>query len=252
MSSNIELRLTPGESPVPLSDVTPEAVFDAPPARKLRNYKGRWSTPATYWFEKTAEHLRVDSKLERTRLMLADFDRSTVRAKPQPFQIISTIDGKKVTHIPDFFFAFAGTPGSYGVCNVRHPGGVASPPFVRAVRLVQDLGALMGWTEEVWTGEMLDRTFFRNVRGLLAFRNPEVIPPAALSAALAMQPATLKDIGEHPVAGVEPEYVRGAVMHLLWHQRWTIDYSAQFTGSTPLDHTPDKRRVAQGHQGARR
>jgi hypothetical protein len=79
-----------------------------------------------YWCATEVKLVGYESLLELSRLLMADFDRSAKRIVSQPFQIRASIDGGRLTRIPDYLVLgeeesvrFAGSPSGTDCCRWR-------------------------------------------------------------------------------------------------------------------------------------
>jgi hypothetical protein len=87
---------------MPWTDVDPLAVADGRPWREFPWYLGQRHYSGMYWSATEAKLVGYESLLELSRLLMADFDRSSKRIVSQPFQIKAGIEGEQLTRIPDY------------------------------------------------------------------------------------------------------------------------------------------------------
>jgi hypothetical protein len=87
---------------MPWTDVDPVAVADGRPWREFPWYLGQRHYSGMYWSATEAKLVGYESLLELSRLLMADFDRSSKRIVSQPFQIKAGIEGERLTRIPDY------------------------------------------------------------------------------------------------------------------------------------------------------
>jgi len=89
--------------------------------RTFRWYRGQRHYSGSYWSATMRDHVIYESRLELSRLIFADFDRSVHRILAQPFLLKAKIDGKIRKHIPDYFLV-----GDHGpvVVDVKPRGGL--------------------------------------------------------------------------------------------------------------------------------
>jgi hypothetical protein len=80
----------------------PEAVANACPWRTFPWYLGQKNYSGLYWCATERSLVGYESRLERSQLMIVDFDRSAKRIASQPFQLRALIDGERITRIPDY------------------------------------------------------------------------------------------------------------------------------------------------------
>jgi hypothetical protein len=230
----VEVRFGSGEEPYPFLTVSPSDILRGGPGRDIPTYHGQSSKPVTYWFAKTGEHIKVESKLERTRLMLMDFDPSVARVKSQPFLMTGPHQGKVFNHVPDFFVLL--TTGMCRIENVKHISHAGDERTIRTAAFVQENASLRGWESEMWTGRRTPPALIHNLRGLAGFRIAEWLSAEALEAARSLKAVTLRDAEkECKRKKFDPTLVRGAIMHLLWRQEWTFDFTRPLLGTTEFD-----------------
>jgi hypothetical protein len=72
---------------MPWTDVDPLAVADGRPWREFPWYLGQRHYSGMYWSATEAKLVGYESLLELSRLLMADFDRSSKHIVSQPFQI---------------------------------------------------------------------------------------------------------------------------------------------------------------------
>ena len=95
---------------MPWTDVDPLAVADGRPWREFPWYLGQRHYSGMYWSATEAELVGYESLLELSRLLMADFDRSSKRIVSQPFQIKAGIEGERLTRVPDYLVLSAEEP----------------------------------------------------------------------------------------------------------------------------------------------
>ena len=82
---------------MPWSDVDPLAVAYGGPWREFPWYLGQRHYSGMYWCATEAKLVGYESLLELSRLLMADFDRSSKHIVSQPFQIKVGIGGERLT-----------------------------------------------------------------------------------------------------------------------------------------------------------
>lgn len=97
--------------------------------RRFRSCKGQRHHVGRWWTATTGAFVGYESWLERDRLVLLDFDRSTVGIASQPFWLFwTTAEGKVRSHVLDYFARLISTvdvPGHRDRVRcwlTRHPG----------------------------------------------------------------------------------------------------------------------------------
>ena len=112
------------------------ALFEAAPWRTFRWYFGQRRYSGTWWSSTMRDHVIYESRLELSRLVLADFDPAVRRILAQPFMMTATVQGRPRRHILDFLWDTADGPVVVDV--------------VRAERLAHsDVDLLCRWTQAV-------------------------------------------------------------------------------------------------------
>lgn len=152
---------------MPLEAVGVDQFSGIRPVRSLAWYSGQKCFPGWYWSATMRAHVQYDSRLELSRLLLADFDSSVEVIVAQPFQVAETVDGT-VLHrqIPDFLLVHADR--TVTVVNVKTPVALADDAVRSTFEWVATVLAAHGWRHEVWSGG--DQVLLANVRFLAGFR----------------------------------------------------------------------------------
>jgi len=73
------------------------ALFEAAPWRMFRWYIGQRHYSGTWWSSTMRDHVIYESRLELSRLVLADFDSDVRRIVAQPFMVTATVGGLRTT-----------------------------------------------------------------------------------------------------------------------------------------------------------
>ncbi|MEA2686080.1 MAG: hypothetical protein QOE93_1275, partial [Actinomycetota bacterium] len=192
------------------------------PWRAFRWHRGQQHYSGTYWSATTASHVVYESRLELSRLILADFDPTTVGIVAQPFLIEH--DGRR--HIPDFLLV--DVDGMVTVVNVKPAERLQERKVKEALRWAGDLFLSRGWRSEIWSGT--DPVAMSNVRFLAGYRRKALFD-SALVATLADVIQDGDRIGdvEERLRPHRPSESRPVILHLLWMGALRADLSA------PLD-----------------
>jgi hypothetical protein len=112
------------------------ALFHGVPWRTFRWYFGQRHYSGTWWSATMCDHVIYESRLELSRLLLADFDPDVRRIAAQPFMVAATVDGRLRRHVPDHLWDSGDGPVVIDV--------------VRAERLAHpDVVVLCEWTRKV-------------------------------------------------------------------------------------------------------
>jgi hypothetical protein len=98
-----------------------EVAASAEPWRSFRWFKGQKHYSGTFWSATEQGHVVYESRLELTRLLLADFDAVVRRIATQPFLLRTVIAGIERKHVPDFLLI---TDSGPAVVDVKPFGSV--------------------------------------------------------------------------------------------------------------------------------
>jgi hypothetical protein len=136
-SAVVSYRPAAGEErSLPAQRVSAAALFEGVPWRTFRWYFGQRHYSGTWWSSTMADHVIYESRLELSRLLLADFDPCVRRMVAQPFMVTATVDGRPRRHILDYLWDTVDGPVVVDV--------------VRQERLAHtDVVLLCQWTREV-------------------------------------------------------------------------------------------------------
>jgi hypothetical protein len=136
-SAGISCRPVAGEErSVTAERVSLAALLEAVPWRTFRWYFGQRHYSGTWWSTTMRDHVIYESRLELSRLLLADFDPAVRRIVAQPFMVAATVDGCSSKHVPDYLWDTVNGPVVVDV--------------VRAERLTHsDIDLVCRWTREV-------------------------------------------------------------------------------------------------------
>ncbi len=200
-------------------------LVNALPWRAFRWHRGQQHYSGTYWCATTGGHIIYESRLELSRLMLADFDPRTVRIAAQPFLLEH--NGRR--HVPDYLLT--DTDGAVTVVNVKPAERMNEPKVKEALRWAGALFGSRGWRSEVWSGT--DPVAMANVRFLAGYRRQATMDPAVL----ALVPDVVGDGGcigdiEERLRPRPPSETRPAILHLLWRGALRADLSTPLAADT--------------------
>jgi hypothetical protein len=175
-------------------------------------------------------HVIYESRLELSRLLMADFDRSVRFIVAQPFLIRSKVQGVVRRHIPDYLLLTDTDPV---MVDVKPREQVSDTKVAETFAWVQQVIESLGWRFEIASEQppvLLD-----NVRFLAGYRRPQSINEPALRALRATQfdNVTFVDAVRN-VDGAEP-LVRAALLHMLWTQEVSTDFSKVLSSQSILN-----------------
>jgi hypothetical protein len=179
------------------------------------------------------DHVIYESRLELSRLVLADFDPAVRRILAQPFMMTATVQGRARRHILDYLWDTADGPVVVDV--------------VRAERLAHsDVDVLCGWTRAVveslgWDYRVLPEPApvqLSNVSFLAGYRRDWLIDAEVLRE-IRSRRADLIGLSVGDAERQFPAYpqprVRAALMHLLWSHEFRVDLDEPLRPSTVLE-----------------
>jgi hypothetical protein len=118
------------------------------PWRTFRWRYGQRHYSGCYWFATHHDHVIYESRLERTKLIYADFDLAVSHVVAQPFLIEAVVSNKRRRHIPDFFLSGLDGPT---VVDVKPAARLEDPKVAFTLAWTRRLVEERGWRYEIWT-----------------------------------------------------------------------------------------------------
>jgi len=215
---------------VDLAAARTDDLAGAPPWRKFRWHRGQQHYSGFYWSATTGGHVVYESRLELSRLILADFDPATVNMSAQPFLLEH--GGRR--HVPDFLLT--DVDGVVSIVNVKPSERLEDPKVKDALRWAGDLFHTRGWRSEIWSGT--EAVAMANVRFLAGYRRSAIVDPALVALVDDVVEAgdRIGDI-EQRLAPRQPRDIRPAILHLLWTGVMRADLSAPIDAQTGVSRT---------------
>jgi hypothetical protein len=218
-----------GANAIAAEHVLPLMVRDAHPYREFRWYLGQPHYSGSYWSSTESKHVVYESRLELSRLLMADFDPSVVAIVAQPFMMRAKVDGKTRRHIPDYWLLTGDGPV---VVDVKPEDRLVDPVVVATFDWAREVVESIGWRFEIASEQPAAE--LENVRFLSGYRRAERISPSALEA---LRRADLDGLqfrdAVQRVSQPEP-LVRAALLHMLWTHELTMDLSQVVCSKTVL------------------
>ncbi|MFF6780777.1 TnsA-like heteromeric transposase endonuclease subunit [Streptomyces sp. NPDC012510] len=151
----------------PLRDCVTGRFEDAAPVRTFRWSRGERHFPGWYCAATTGRHVAPESRLERDRLLLMDFDPNVVGIGSQPFWLHWRDGERERRHAPDYFVRRA--DGSAVVVDVRADERIG-PRDAEAFEVTRRACRQAGWGfERVGVPQ---EVLLANVRWLSRYRHP--------------------------------------------------------------------------------
>lgn len=203
----------------PWEAIEADTLARAAPWRTFRWHEGQKHYSGTFWSATENDFVVYESRLELSRLLFADFDRSVRHIVAQPFLLRTEVDGVLRRHVPDYLLLTDAGPDVVDVKprhRVTRPGNVFTFAWTR--RAVES----RGWQYEVWSEP--NPTELENVRFLAGYRRSWLFDQDVLEKLRAID---LDGAALGAALGALPEVpgalVRSAVLHLLWQQYWRVD-----------------------------
>ncbi|WSG43936.1 TnsA-like heteromeric transposase endonuclease subunit [Dactylosporangium sp. NBC_01737] len=185
-----------------------------------------------YWSATMAAHIPYESRLELSRLLLADFDSEVTGLFAQPFRVsVTGAPGVERQWIPDFCLVQA--DGSLTLVEVK-PARRAAAPAV-AERLDSFRGVVAGYGLRFEVLSEPDPVVWANVAFLAGFRRRNHFDSSVLDALLAAagpDGVPLAVLESRLSPRWEPVTVRPHLLHLLWSGRIVADLSRPLAGAT--------------------
>lgn len=208
------------------------SVLEGGPVRRFRSHKGQRHYSGWYWSSTMGRHLVYESRLELSRLLLADFDPTVWGIAAQPFQWTGPDGGRVRAHVPDLLLVGAG--GAVVVVDVKRPDLIEEPSVVAQFRWTRRVARSRGWGFEAWSGAAMP--LLANVSFLAGYRRSRVIDPGVLAdvARAVRDPVSLGAL-ERRLARTHPvNRVRPAVLHAVWRGDLRADLAAPLGTGTVL------------------
>lgn len=232
-SDSVKLSLRAAEDGeiihIPPWNLSPSFMADTQPFRKFRSYKGQRHYSGTYWSSTESGHVIYESRLELSRLLIADFDPTVDRIYAQPLMIRARIQERARRHIPDYLLVRG---AELTFVAVKPRDRLDEPKVAETLAWVGEVVESCGWCFEVASEPA--QPFFDNVRFLAGYRRKQTISAEALAQLRAM---TLPGMtfGETVRRASAPEpLVRAALLHLLWTHEARADLSLVLSDKTLL------------------
>jgi hypothetical protein len=192
---------------------------DAIPWRTFRMYKGQEHRSGAYWAATETGHVIYESQLEKSRLLLADFDPDVTHIVAQPFLMRAVVGGVRRRHIPDYLLVTSDGPV---VVDVKPRHKLDDPKVVDTFAWVRAAVETKGWTFEVASEP--PPILLENVRFLATSRRRPYVSTSALDElrSLHLDGVTFGDALRRVTTSPQPS-ARAALLHMLWSHELTTD-----------------------------
>jgi hypothetical protein len=143
-----------------------EAVAAGRPWRTFPWYLGQRNYAGTYWCATQGAHVGYESRLELSRLMLADFDPRSRRIVSQPFQLRGMVGGEGIRRVPDYLVCTVGSPL---VIDVKPSRALHETDVAHLLDVTRQVVESRGWRYEIACEPA--KVEFTNVRFLAGYRH---------------------------------------------------------------------------------
>jgi hypothetical protein len=138
-----------------------EAVAAGRPWRTFPWYLGQKNYAGWYWCATQSAHVGYESRLELSRLMLADFDPMARRIVSQPFQLRGMVGGERIRRVPDYLVC---TDSGPLVIDVKPFRALQEPDVAHLLDVTRHVIESRGWRYEIASEPA--KVEFTNVRFL--------------------------------------------------------------------------------------
>ncbi len=166
---------------IPACEVSRDKVAMGLPFRAAMSRRGQRHFPGWYWAATMSGLVWYESRLELSRLQLADFDPQVIWMGSQPFQLVRADAARTRRHVPDFLFGLE--DGRMRVVDVK-PRDRLTRPKVR-MQFDWTREVVEGWGWEYRVESEPDPVLARNVRFLAGYRRVSQFLPDEVDAAIA-------------------------------------------------------------------
>ena len=212
------------------AELSAEMLRNTLPWRTFRWFHGQCHYSGSYWSATESAHVIYESRLELSRLLMADFDNSVTQIRAQPFQIKTRVDGRAVRHVPDYWLLRQGVPPT--VVAVK-PAGMLEDPAIKATfPWVREEIESKGWKFEIASEQPAAQLV--NVRFLSGFRRPETISVRVLEELRCLHIDGLAFAEAIRLITCPEPLVRAALLHMLWRHELEADLSVVMSSKTVL------------------
>jgi len=229
----VEVLVDRAPQRVAMADLTDSLLARCQAVRAFRWHKGQRHFPGMYWASTTRAFVGYESRLELSRLLLADHDPDVAWIVSQPFRLIGQDDlGRIRRHVPDYALLYS-SDSTVRIVNVKPAERVANPEVRAALSWANGLLESVGFATEVWS--TVDPTVLSNIRFLAGFRNPALFHADDVEAVVRVVGHRLAWRDAEASLGSGIPQPRAAMLHALWLGRLRCDLSVPIGTSTTLE-----------------
>lgn len=216
---------------VPWSNLDANATAEGRPWRTFPWYLGQRNYAGLYWSATEQSLVGYESRLERARLMMLDFDTDVKRVASQPFRLRAVVDGQRISRVPDYLACTGDRPL---VVDVKPRRELCRPDVHKVLHLTRKVIEARGWSYEILS-EPAD-VEFNNVRFLAGYRRGWLFDGDHLSAVRSvLRTGETLTIGEIVAEARLPrQHALAALFHLLWRQELVVDMSRKIESTSTV------------------
>ncbi|UEB24858.1 MULTISPECIES: TnsA-like heteromeric transposase endonuclease subunit [Mycobacterium avium complex (MAC)] len=214
----------------PLGSVSRAVMADTMPIRTFRWFEGQRHYPGTYWSATESAHVIYESRLELSRVLLADFDPTVERIFAQPLTIHAWVGERHRLHTPDYLLIRG---AELVFVAVKSVGQLDDPEVQETLEWVRDAIEEQGWSFEVASEPT--QPYFDNVRFLAGYRRAQSISQTVADEFRAQNLGGMSfgDAMRH--SGAAEPVARAALLHLLWAHEVDADLAQPLCDTTLLN-----------------
>ncbi|MEJ9076828.1 TnsA-like heteromeric transposase endonuclease subunit [Gordonia malaquae] len=223
-----------------LVDVDPSDIDGGQQVRTIPKYRGRKNYSGWLWMATASRTVPYESLLERTRILIADYDTSVVGVTSQGIELTgSADDGKAVSRYPDLLLLRRDAPPL--VVDVTSRDRLHKPKRVASFTWTGAAMTGAGWEYEVWCDA--DRTALANLTLLSGYRRSSVIALDVVADIMSAEPAgTLQEIEDALALRHRRMDVVPAVRYAMWHGVLDFDIGQLIDTDTELAYAGSRHR----------
>lgn len=205
--------------------------------RTIPKYRGRTNCSGWLWTATAERTVPYESLLERTRNLIADYDRSVVGITSQGIELTDSANGKTVSRFPDFFLLHNDAPPL--IVDVTSEYRLHKPERVASFLWTGAAVTGAGWDYAVWCGA--DRIVLANLSLLSGYRRTSVIDIDVIVDIVECEPSgTMRDIENELADRHRRLDVIPAVRYAMWHGLFDFDIAELVDTDTELTYAePD-------------
>jgi len=211
------------------SDLDTDAVIEGRPWRTFPWYLGQRNYSGLYWCATERALVGYESRLELSRLMMADFDTSVKHIVSQPFRVWGRISGERLLRVPDYLLITNEGPV---VIDVTRRERLEDPKFKRMLDRTRHVVEARGWRYEI--ANEPPKVEFLNIRFLAGYRREWLFADETLGdirrSAHSAPVLSINDIVSH--AKCSRPIALAGLLHLLWRQEFTVDLTQRLSPTT--------------------